>query len=368
MQRRRPPGTPAGGQFAPGRSDESNTLLVDDDLVDQAPPFDWATAYSPGDGLVAPETAIAVAMARESVGELRHAISGHPVDDDAAERLSAAAERAVCHAGYLVATEVERHCERIEHAGYERSVAYSMAVDEVVGAIRPLGLPEGERLRVTQGHRGPVALVERASAHLPADWLVSHQRSAKPLVVVSTRKRSAYSSAHQVWVEVRSDALPAEPAPASIDDVYRAVVGVRLGGNRKSAPGTIMALLRIARISLATTQLNPDEADSHAVHELTHRMEDCNPHLGRLERAFLDRRCRDADGGVAPLRRLGGTNSVELVRAGGFANPYIGRWYADRRFTEVLSCGVEAMYHGAYGSLATDHDHRAFVLGSLAAA
>lgn len=342
-------------------------LLADDDLVDPAPPFDWATADLPGHGRVGPETAMAVASAQESVGELRRVLSDLPIDEDAAALASAAAERAICHAGYAIAAEVERCCERIERCGHERPGAYAMAVEEVVGSIRPLGVPGGARLRVTQGHRVPVALVERASAHLPADWIDSHQGSAKPLVVTATRKRSAYSSAYQVWTEVRSDVF-AGPGPSVIDEVYRAVVGVRLGGRPKPTMGTSTTLLRVARISLMTTTLDPNAAESHAVHELTHRMEDCNPHLGRLERAFLDRRCRDASGGLAPLRKLRGTNPIEWVRPGGFANPYIGRWYNDQRFTEVLSCGVEAVYHGAFHSLDGDPDHRAFVLGALAAA
>jgi hypothetical protein len=366
MRHRHPRGTPAGGQFATGWHDECDVLLADDDLIDPAPPFDWETAGVAADGRVGPVTTMAVASARDSVDELRRSLSDRPVDEGAVALASAAAEQAICRAGYAITAEVERRCERIERSGHERPAAYALAVEEVVGAIRPLGVPGGECLRVTQGHRVPVALVERASAHLPTDWLVSHQRSAKPLVVTTTRKRSGYSSAYQAWTEVRSEVF-AGPGPHVIDEVYRAVVGVRLGGRPKPTPGTSTALLQVARISLMTT-LDPNAAESHAVHELTHRMEDCNPHLGRLERAFLDRRCRDASGELAPLKSLRGTNPIEWVRPGGFANPYIGRWYADQRFTEVLSCGVEAVYHGAFHSLDGDPDHRAFVLGALAAA
>lgn len=345
-------------------------LVFDDDLVDPAPPFDWATADLPGagDGRVDPHAAMAVTLARESVSELCRILSDLPVNESAAHSAAASAERAICRAGVAVAADVDRRCGLIERSGHGRPTAYAMAVEEVIGAIRPLGVPGGGRLRVTQGHRVPVALVEMASAHLPADWLASHQRSAKPLIVTAARKRSAYSPAYQAWTEVRSDALSTGPAPAFIDDIYRAVVGVRLGGRPKPVAGTSLALLRVARISLTTARLDQNTAESHAVHELTHRMEDCNPHLGRLERAFLDRRCRDSSGGLAPLRRLRGTNPIEWVRPGGFANPYVGRWYNDQRFTEVLSCGVEAVYHGAFHSLDGDPDHRAFVLGALAAA
>lgn len=108
-------------------------------------------------------------------------------------------------------------------------------------------------------------------------------------------------------------------------------------------------------------------------HELAHRMEDAIPALGGLEVAFLWRRTGAVNGTAPTVITQRKKTGSEVGWEDGFAAHYIGRTYGtDARFREVLSCGMEAIAHGAYGGLIgtdrwlADHDHRAFVLGCLA--
>jgi hypothetical protein len=109
-----------------------------------------------------------------------------------------------------------------------------------------------------------------------------------------------------------------------------------------------------------------------ATHELSHRLEDTNPHLGVLEKQLLERRCVDANGNKTPAVLRRGSRG-ERFREGGFVDSYIGKVY-ESNFAEVLSVGAEAVFTGSYGGLVgedgykADPDHRAFVLGLLATA
>lgn len=106
-----------------------------------------------------------------------------------------------------------------------------------------------------------------------------------------------------------------------------------------------------------------------AVHESAHRFEATVAGITDLERAFLDRRCRDAAGDLNPLRPI---LPGEYARKGDFVHDYVGKEYSDAS-REVLSMGTQALFGGAYGGLiglteggTADTDHRDFTLGLLA--
>jgi hypothetical protein len=138
-------------------------------------------------------------------------------------------------------------------------------------------------------------------------------------------------------------------------------------------PRKVRAQRRSAEIMVPSPNTDPAVSRQAATHELTHRLEHANPQLARLEEAFIGRRCTDTDGNRTPLVPLR-TGRNEWARDGGFVDPYVGKVYPSPGFWEVLSTGTESVYDGAYGGLVgrdgevPDDDHRAFVLGCLAAA
>lgn len=106
-----------------------------------------------------------------------------------------------------------------------------------------------------------------------------------------------------------------------------------------------------------------------AVHEFAHRIEHANSHLKTLQEAFLVRRTTDEAGKREPLVRYQGRKS-ELVRGDQFASVYMGKIYVSGH-REVLSTGMEAIFHNSYGGLSgfdgktRDDDMKNFVLGLL---
>ncbi|MGO1851832.1 MAG: hypothetical protein ACTH0V_00300 [Microbacteriaceae bacterium] len=121
-----------------------------------------------------------------------------------------------------------------------------------------------------------------------------------------------------------------------------------------------------------------------AVHELAHRAEYTVDGITELEHAFLNRRRREHGTDGQRPRRLypNRRGNTEVAVDAGFVTPYVGKIYdkGGRRPaqgytpTEVMSMGMEALFGGSHGGLIgvgtkqTDHDHRNFVLGVLAAA
>lgn len=129
---------------------------------------------------------------------------------------------------------------------------------------------------------------------------------------------------------------------------------------------------------LVEEKANPtvgDRSKGVAYHEFGHRMEDVMPgdKLTRYEKAFLKRRAGKTDENFHEqmiVSRVG----QELYHEGGFVTKYTGRSYANSKYCEVFTTGIQALYSGDIGGLvgnsnlysATDLDHRGFVLGALA--
>lgn len=118
---------------------------------------------------------------------------------------------------------------------------------------------------------------------------------------------------------------------------------------------------------------------SSASHEFSHRCEHSNQRIGELTEAFVTRRTTNADGVRDELIPYAVGGAGEVVRPDGFVDVYMGKDYGEsglgrHTYHEVLSMGVEAIFHGQYGSLEglkgykEDRGTRDFVVGLLAAA
>ena len=127
-----------------------------------------------------------------------------------------------------------------------------------------------------------------------------------------------------------------------------------------------------ARTYTSASELTTDKSKRVTIHEVAHRMEHTNPEVLALEGAFYRRRVTSDEGEIEPTTSYMGSRR-ERVRSDGFVDPYVGKDYDGGRAYEVLSVGMEAVFAGSMGSLlgvdhrAADLDHRAFVLGLLAA-
>lgn len=127
------------------------------------------------------------------------------------------------------------------------------------------------------------------------------------------------------------------------------------------------------------------EGSSTTLHELTHRCEDANRTIGRLESRFVVRRTTDENGDRHPDEPYHDTEKhrTERVRPDSFVDRYIGKDYGSSTFHEVMTVGNEIALFGrmgGFGKVNTDHseyehspnvrddDHHAFVLGTLLSA
>lgn len=117
-----------------------------------------------------------------------------------------------------------------------------------------------------------------------------------------------------------------------------------------------------------------------ALHELTHRFEHTSRNIGRMEKAFYEKRTTK-NGEREPLtvykKGVKGT-ADEVVRGDDFLDIYMGRSYEHRGEEypawEIMSMGTESVFGGSNGGLSglhggkSDHDMRSFILGMFATA
>jgi hypothetical protein len=246
----------------------------------------------------------------------------------------------------------------------------------VLGELRPMG-PAGP-LKVADGaSKLGTRSVESVTAYYPTEWVAASDEHEVPLSPRLSDARAHYAhgkckrSRQRVRVRVTWLAEDA-PIPEGMIVVGHGPHGVAVADKgelalRQSPP--------VGELTLPSPRkYGESRAREVAVHEFAHRCEAVRPTLGLLECAFLARRCTDtATGAPAALVSLYGRRS-ERAMGDHFADAYVGKVYAGTKHREVLSTGMQAMVGGAYGGLVgvgdrrADPDHRAFVLGLLAAA
>ena len=413
-QSRRPAGTPVGGQFAPThRPDAVGLELADDDFFELAGdahtattgggPSDTAWLEPAEEAVPEPEPAGTAAPSRPTP-LLPFGIDAATLDEardlvrvaleqggSAAEPRPAwaVAEQAVTASGRMLAGAIEAEVARRHPEGFPAKpgathhdhgpeiAAYRDVTLEVLGALRSLGLPAGEQLRTVDSQKPAIAVLGEVAHRFPADWLAASQEKDPPLRARVSPHRAHYVPSRSYWVdegtqlrEVRYTVHDERNVPSGVE-----ATTTSLGYWSWTAmePRRVRAQRRSAELTVPSPNTRPDEARRTATHELTHRLEHANPQLGHLEAAFLERRSHDEEGRPKALIPINGMHR-EWARDGGFVHPYIGKVYPTQTFHEVLSTGTEAVFGGAYGGLVgrgderSDADHRAFVLGCLAAA
>lgn len=406
-QPRHAPGTPAGGQWSAKSNPEADLDLSADEVEGAAwipdddyflvsldeTPVDPGADPEPGPAAIdGPIPVDEVERARDAVRSVAEATPYSPEQHAAAQ----SAEALVTELGSKIAEQVDLLAPTAESElrsahpddRTDWSVSRSAHVRQestkmVLAQFRAFGFPGGEHLATTDSaHKPAVAVLNEASKLFPRAWLrASNENTARyPLSARVSTGRAHYMPSRAKWEkdgkrEQRHEytGYPAHMVPKNAVDV-----SYQDGGpdGVKRASWTVVRQVdqTVRRVVAEITVPSPgrwgSEASRVGVHELTHRLEETNPHLVHIEQAFLARRCRDESGKQTPLRPYGRSRS-EKVREGGFADPYVGKWY-QAGFTEVLSTGTEAVFHGSYGGLVgdrdshPDHDHRAFVLGMLA--
>ena len=104
------------------------------------------------------------------------------------------------------------------------------------------------------------------------------------------------------------------------------------------------------------------EKASVILHELAHQVEYVVPRLSTVTKQFLRRRYNGRE-----IRHLGGTYRLDEVGVPDeFNDRYVGKWY-DGKATEVLTMGVEGVWHGRHKFwTGRDSEWRHLILGMLA--
>ena len=120
--------------------------------------------------------------------------------------------------------------------------------------------------------------------------------------------------------------------------------------------------------------LTTDTTPRTTVHELAHRMEAVKPELGDIQQVFWSRRVTNNDSGSRfDAKAYHGSRSEKVYPDAGFVEDYSSKRYAGSGHYEILSTGMESVFCGSGGALEgagiprADKDHKAFVLGALAA-
>jgi hypothetical protein len=420
-QPRQASGTPVGGQWSAKVNPESEIDLDGSDGRSEWIPDDdyfLTAAGEPEDPSIpepaptaqpeppaqpeqaTPSTFMAVEdlePARLAVQAVMDAAPGSPEQQAAAR----AAEKLVTEVGTKVAQQIDMLCAAAEakwlsspiedeqpdgsfpHNEANLSLIRQESTKFILGQLRDFGLPGGETIPLATSSQKPaVAVLNTVSGRFPRAWLTANSANTDryPLSARVSPGRAHYSPARAKWEKVgkverrqRYESYPVSMVPKdAIDISYETAVST---GQTRATWTVVRQVAQkvqqvVAEITLPSPSRGIREAERVGTHEISHRLEDTNPHLFHLERAFLDRRCVDENGRPTRLRYLPRSRS-EKVQEGGFTDPYVGKWYGSQ-FTEVLSTGTEAVYCGSYGGLVgdggdkPDPDHRAFVLGMLA--
>ncbi len=336
-------------------------------------------------------------------------------------RIEAAALRQ-SHNGYA-ARELEAGVAMAVQEGFVRArEAYVQALQ----AVRPLG---GQLSNLAPNtHKGSLQLVQDAAARIPTDWVDASNAHQREVRIRSTDGRAHYAAAaaqkERVLVN-QSRLMPADWTPPADDPrwegwtasdettegwltttdrptrgLVRTWTGpgfntrtIRAGSSVKPKKGWVLVrqdayesvykepLMRTgvarfsAEITVPSTKNSLPYRESTAAHELSHRCEHVVPRIARLEAEFIRRRTTNDEGVQDRLEHMGsGYGRDEVTRPDGFANRYIGKIYPRGEYYEVLSMGIESVYHGANGGFLgvnryrPDLDARNFILGLLATA
>lgn len=272
----------------------------------------------------------------------------------------------------------------------------SAAYLQVLSAERPMGgkINVGKQ----SSARAKAALVDAMRIY-PSAWIQASNaaQATRPLMAVANPGRACYRHEGSLRVESEDGATrrifhnanwappPAEADNFELDEsgvvrngrpgaIWREKVhekkhqrerprgpGWELGGDalwrrpKKGKQEIDVSELRVGLQEVKGGQVGARAGASTAAHEFGHRCQRLVPGISELERAFLDRRTAGTD-----LELYKPNIRDEWVQPDGFADRYMGREYrvdvagisqAERKTTEILTTGVEAIFANKFGAL-----------------
>jgi hypothetical protein len=341
-----------------------------DEAADTPAPAAIATTPPQPDGTPAWVATPDMVAEATSIKEWMDALEGHLTIDQVDTMPTAAEmEQRIATLGVRVDSLVLTRLEELAQDGGSGPDQQSRAVVDVLSTLRPMGA-EGvsDPLPVERwSHRTAIGLVKENLWRLPTDWISRSSTTGAPMAVRTTSGAGHFIPSKHRWVMDEPTSIevssPWEPSSPRATDIRQ----------RDDGTWTWTEVRRPERLVEAPEIALPPKARAGAggvvVHEFCHRMESIRPGIPMVERAFLDRRS-----GGRRARPVGRKGRRYTAIDGGFVDPYVGRTYGDVPFLEVLSTGVESVHSGRWGGLMgwdgspSDPDHRAFVLGVLAAA
>jgi Phage Mu protein F like protein len=217
-------------------------------------------------------------------------------------------------------------------------LSYFKTLQEVLGEVRPMGVPE-------EGFRWQTQTIEHPTRYTTLSPKMDKERKSMTERILQWYPRS--------WIQ--SSNARGEVIVKGLDSSRRGYhVATSNGGSAIHIPK--------ARIADAPLYL----------HEMGHRMEDAHTPLTMLEWAWWRR--RKGDEPLSPLRRLTNVNYAlrEVAVKDSVEEPYVMKSYSGdlgnpKENYEVFTMGYEALMRNKYG-IHKDDDWRHFIIGTLAAA
>lgn len=220
----------------------------------------------------------------------------------------------------------------------EERLVNATAYREVLAEVRP-GFGTGT-IKHEAGHMSDVSGGDLWARALPGSQGDAERRAVAELVADASRYLP------REWVE----------ASAQAGDVHVGLWKGRAWHRWEGGGSTI----RVRPLDTSTM-----------LHELGHRFERLFPSVRNLEAAFYRRRTTLRGGRQEVARHLSditgdpGYEAHELAREDKFTKAYIGKDYGGDAF-EVLTMGLQGLFHGDHGITRGDKDLVAFILGLLA--
>lgn len=183
-----------------------------------------------------------------------------------------------------------------------------------------------------------------------------------------------------VGITSLNDFVTANPK-ATTEEIFQHIESERWVRSEKTKTPTGKSQIRIST-SEQDEQSEKFNSTQKAVlfHEFGHRVEYTNPHIPKMEKAFLARRANKNEQNWYKnmIPALGPWEVQEVSHDAGMIDPYMSKEYGTGEAYEVLATGLESLYGGEYGGLVglnspgkrakADLDHRGFILGLLATA
>lgn len=287
--------------------------------------------------------------------------------------------------------EKRRYAALVTDGDWSWRNIHSEVVRAVLAEVRDMGDRVGHGFHASAQKPASDA-IRAALDNFPSDWVANSANHPSPIAARHTQGRAHYAHARHIDIKESSPGAPINHHHRCLDadDLSEVVARYRVGDKHEIYAGRRTVKRKIIAVEVDEENLEvsisfdpgrqtkvvgtevasvvtTDKSPRVTVHEMAHRMEYTNPRITQMESTFYRRRTEGEE-----ARRYTHGEADEIVRPDGFVDEYIGKDYEHNAF-EVLSMGMESVFAGSNGALLgishdrADLDHRAFVLGLIAA-